>query len=152
MPLTLRQWRRRSFLMKGVALGVIPSCWELVQTDASLIGWGAVWQHRAITGNWNSNQASRNINILELKEVQLALEHFGPALLNHHVLIRTDSGISYQSSGRPEVQSLAEVDMGPFDVGFPSTCKHQSNVCVGGFECGGRFIVPSQTKWSDSEV
>ncbi len=80
------------------ALGVIPSCWEVVQTDASLIG------------------------------------------------------ISYQSSGRPEVQLLAEVDMGPFDVGFPSTCKHQSNVCVGGFEYGGRFIVPSQTKWSDSEV
>ncbi len=55
------------------------------------------------------------------------------------------SGISYQSSGRHEVQSLAEVDMGHSDVGFPLIGKHQSDVCTGGFECGGRFLVPSQT-------
>lgn len=55
------------------------------------------------------------------------------------------SGISYQSSGRHEVQSLAEVDMGHSDVGFPSIGKHQGDVCTRGFECGGRFLVPSQT-------
>ncbi len=49
--------------MKGVVLGVIPSRREVVQTDESLTGWGAVWQQRAITGSWSSNQAPRDINI-----------------------------------------------------------------------------------------
>ncbi len=35
--------------------------------------------------------------------------------------------------------------MGHSDVGFPSIGKHQSDVCTGGFERGGRFLVPSQT-------
>lgn len=133
--------------MKGVALGVILSRREIVQTDASLTGWGAVWQHRTIRGNWNCDQTSRNINVLELKAVQLALEHFGLALLNHHVLIRTDntSVVYHITSGRHNVQSLAEVDMGPSDMGFPSIGKHQSDVCTGSFECGGRFLVLSQT-------
>lgn len=70
-----------------------------------LTGWGAVWQHIAIRGNWNSDQTSRNINVLDLKVVQLALDHFGPALLNHHVLIRTENTsvvyhINHQGSTR----------------------------------------------------
>ncbi len=48
-------------------------------------------QHRAIRGSLSSDQAPRDIHILELKAVQLALEHFGPALLNYHVLLRTDN-------------------------------------------------------------
>jgi len=89
--LTLTQWKKRSFLMKGVALGVIPSRREIIQTDASLSGCGVVWQHSMIRGLWKPEQATKDINTLELQAVQLALKHFVQALKNRHILIRTDN-------------------------------------------------------------
>ncbi len=53
--------------MEGVALGVFPSRREVVQTTASLTGWGAVWKRRVIRGNWSFDQALRDINILEFE-------------------------------------------------------------------------------------
>lgn len=50
MPPYFYHGKRDNLLMKGVALGVIPSRWEIMQTDASLLGWGAVWQHIMIKG------------------------------------------------------------------------------------------------------
>ncbi|CAL8366216.1 unnamed protein product [Boreogadus saida] len=47
--LALQPWRHRAYLAKGVTLGLIPSRREVVVTDPSLSGWGAVWQHRAVT-------------------------------------------------------------------------------------------------------
>ncbi|CAL8366213.1 unnamed protein product [Boreogadus saida] len=47
--LALQPWRRRAYLAKGVTLGLIPSRREVVVTDPSLSGWGAEWQHRAVT-------------------------------------------------------------------------------------------------------
>lgn len=42
--LTLKPWRRRSYLTKGVALCRIPFRREVVQIDASFTAWGTVWQ------------------------------------------------------------------------------------------------------------
>ncbi len=70
--LTLKPWRMSSYLTKGVALGRIPSWWEVVQTNFSLTGWEAVWQHRVIRGQWDSRQRGENINTLELQAVLLA--------------------------------------------------------------------------------
>ena len=51
--LTLRQWRSRANLTMGVPLGVIPSCREVVVTDAFASGWGVVWRHRKVRGLWS---------------------------------------------------------------------------------------------------
>ncbi|XP_072219103.1 uncharacterized protein [Leuresthes tenuis] len=87
----LSPWRRRGYLARGVPLGVIPARREVVETDASLSGWGAIWQHRTIKGRWSPQHRWEHINVLELRKIYLALQHFIPVLKGRHVLVRTDS-------------------------------------------------------------
>nr|WPK86714.1 NLRC3-like protein 49 [Sebastes schlegelii] len=88
---TLKPWRSKVYLTTGVPLGVIPSRREVVETDASFLGWGAVWQRRTIKGRWSVQQRLEHINVLELRAIYLALRHFLPVLKDRHVLVRTDS-------------------------------------------------------------
>ncbi|XP_077395323.1 uncharacterized protein LOC144031774 [Festucalex cinctus] len=89
--LALAPWRERAFLLSGVPLGVAPARRETVTTDASLTGWGAVWQHRTAQGIWSVRDRADHINVLELRAVHLALMHFLPYLSGRHVLIRSDN-------------------------------------------------------------
>lgn len=106
----LRPWRRRSHLVKGVPLGMIPSRREVVVTDSSLGGWGAVWQNRAVRGLWGAQQRLEHINVLELRAVYLALRHFIPALRGKHVLIRTDNTSTvYQINHQGGTRSMSSL-------------------------------------------
>ncbi|XP_059894386.1 uncharacterized protein LOC132447566, partial [Gadus macrocephalus] len=87
----LRPWRERAYLIAGSPLGRIASRREVVETDASLSGWGAVWQCRTVRGQWDAQQRLEHINVLELLAVFLALRHFLPVLRGRHVLVRTDN-------------------------------------------------------------
>ena len=87
----LRPWRERAYLIAGSPLGRIASRREVVETDASLSGWGAVWQCRTVRGQWDAQQRLEHINLLELLAVFLALRHFLPVLRDRHVLVRTDN-------------------------------------------------------------
>ena len=87
----LRPWSRKSWLTQGVRLGVIPSCRTVVSTDASLTGWGAVWAGRTVRGSWEPHWQGEHINVLELREVHLALRELLPHIRYRHVLVRTDN-------------------------------------------------------------
>lgn len=86
----LHCWRNPTFLTQGVSLGAVTAR-KVVTTDASLTGWGATHEGRAVSGSWDSRQRGAHINWLELLAAFLALRHFLPLLRNHHVLIRTDN-------------------------------------------------------------
>ncbi len=86
---TLKHWSRKDHLLRGVPLGVLPVRREVVTTDASLQGWGAVWRHQNVRGLWHSTQ--QHINVLEMRAVWLALQQFQRQLKDKHVLIRTDN-------------------------------------------------------------
>ena len=62
----LRPWRDARLLLQGVPLGNIPSRRTEVSTDASLTGWGAVWEHRMVRGIWEPPCGEDHINVLEL--------------------------------------------------------------------------------------
>lgn len=87
----LRPWRRAAYFLRGVPLAAVPSRREVVTTDASLGGWGAVWQCRTVRGCWDPQQQQWHINVLELQAVLLGLRHFLPHLSGLHVLVRTDN-------------------------------------------------------------
>ncbi|XP_057701544.1 uncharacterized protein LOC130921537 [Corythoichthys intestinalis] len=87
----LAPWRNGAFLLEGVPLGVAPVRREVVTTDASRLGWGAVWQRRAARGSWSLRDHAVHINVLELRAVHLALRHFYPFLRGRHVLVRSDN-------------------------------------------------------------
>ncbi|XP_047454133.1 uncharacterized protein LOC125016013 [Mugil cephalus] len=89
--LALAPWRERSFLLQGMPLGSIASRREAITTDASLSGWGAVWQNRTAQGLWSARDRSVHINVLELWAVHRALLFFLPFLRGRHVLIRSDN-------------------------------------------------------------
>ena len=87
----LRPWRDMRLLLQGVPLGNIPSRRTVVTTDASLTGWGAVWEHRMVRGVWEPPWGEEHINVLELRAVFLALKALLPSIQGRHVLVRTDS-------------------------------------------------------------
>ncbi len=64
---------------------------QMVTTDASLTGWGAVFEGRPACGVWTEEFLSWHINCLELRAVFLALIHFLPSLMGCHVIVRTDN-------------------------------------------------------------
>jgi hypothetical protein len=79
----------------------IPSCSTSFQqpepttviiTDASLEGWGAIWNNQRIFGGWEKDEA--RIDELELRAVLFALQTF-PVFQNHQVLsIRCDNTVA----------------------------------------------------------
>jgi hypothetical protein len=86
----LSVWRDPLFLRKGVSMGAV-SRRQMITTDASLTGWGAVFEGRPACGVWTGEALSWHINCLELRAVFLALHHFLPLLEGHHVIVRTDN-------------------------------------------------------------
>lgn len=87
----LLPWQEGHLLSVGVPLSPPPARREVVTTDASLIGWGGVWNHQGIHGRWEPELRSQHINLLELLAVWLTLRHFKDNLKGRHVLIRTDN-------------------------------------------------------------
>ncbi len=87
----LHPWKNKRLLSQGVPLGNIPARWSVITTDASLMGWGAVWEGRPVRGFWEPPWTLEHINVLELRAVYLSLRAFLPSLQNKHVLVRTDN-------------------------------------------------------------
>ena len=87
----LRPWNKEALLTQGVRLGNIPSHRTVVSTDASLTGWGAVWEGRMVRGSWNPCWRGEHINVLELRAVHLALRELLPHIRFRHVLVRSDN-------------------------------------------------------------
>ncbi len=86
----LLMWRDPVFLRSGVRMGAIHRR-HMITTDASMTGWGAVFEGRPASGEWEEEFLFWHINCLELKAVFLALKCFLPVLGEHHVIVRTDN-------------------------------------------------------------
>ena len=59
--------------------------------NASTQGWGAHMGDSQIAGVWTRSEHELHINVLELRAVILALNHWATVLQGHHVLIATDN-------------------------------------------------------------
>lgn len=84
-------WQDQALLVQGVPLGLIPSRRTVVTTDASLTGWGGVWEGRMVRGVWEPPWTEAHINVLELRACHLSLKALLPFIRDKHVLVRTDS-------------------------------------------------------------
>ncbi|KAI2648645.1 ORF V: Enzymatic polyprotein [Labeo rohita] len=83
-------WSDPAFLRAGVPLGQV-SRHVVVNTDASMTGWGAVCNGQAASGSWTGPRLHWHVNCLELLAVFLALWRFLQMLRHKHVLVRTDN-------------------------------------------------------------
>ncbi len=87
---TLLMWRDPVFLRSGVRMGAIHRR-HMITTDASMTGWGAVFEGRPASGEWKEEFLSWHINGLELRAVFLALKYFLPVLGGYHIIVRMDN-------------------------------------------------------------
>lgn len=77
------------FLTQSVPLGKI--CYlKTITTEASVTGWGTVYEGFPVCGVWGNAHFTWHKNCLEMFVVFLALDHFLPDLQGCHVVIRTN--------------------------------------------------------------
>ncbi len=82
----LLMWRDPVFLQSGVRMGAIHRR-HMITTDASMTGWGAVFEGRPASGEWKEEFLFWHINCLELRAVFLALKYFLPVLGEYHIIV-----------------------------------------------------------------
>ncbi len=82
--------RSHAVIQIGVRMGAIQRR-HMITTDASMTGWGAVFEGRPASREWRGEFLSWHINCLELGAVFLALIHFLPVLGEHHIIVRMDN-------------------------------------------------------------
>lgn len=66
-----------------------------IQSDASKLGWGAVFGEQKTRGRWSPSEAAYHINILELLAAFFALKCFCRYVVNCHVLIQIDNTTAF---------------------------------------------------------
>ncbi len=95
LPLGLLHMRPFLWWMKELRLVVVVVVVvhrrHMITTDASMTGWGAVFEGRPASGEWKEEFLFWHINCLELRAVFLALKYFLPVLGGHHIIDRTDN-------------------------------------------------------------
>lgn len=86
----LHPWRHPAFLTQGALIGTILTR-KVTASDASLWGWGATHEGRAVSEVWDSHLQAMQIIFLEFLSVLLALKHFIPFLREHYILVWMDN-------------------------------------------------------------
>lgn len=86
---SLRWWISSLLVLQGHS--ILPIHWQVVTTDASLLGWGGVFHHQTIQGVWTPREARLPINILELRAIFRSLCHWRRLLEGLAVRIQTDN-------------------------------------------------------------
>lgn len=75
----------------------IPNYKLLLTTDASKLGWGAIYQGKSTGGQWSIVESEKHINELELMAVLLGLQSFLSDIKNEHIRVQCDNvtAVSY---------------------------------------------------------
>lgn len=87
-----------------------------ISTDASLQGWGAVWEHRSTAGPWSQVESSAHINVLELWAVDRAVQKWSQGLRGKAITVFSDNSttvayINRQGGTRSETLYKATRDL-----------------------------------------
>ncbi len=141
----LLMWRDPIFLQSGVRMGAIHRR-HMITTDASMTGWGAVFEGRPASGEWKEEFLFWHINCLELRAVFLALKYFLPVLGGHHIIVRTDNIVVVshinRQGGSKSSSPLVPRQVPLFEGGSRS----------GSTEPGGRFSVETEAQARGMDV
>ena len=86
----IRWWMTHLEEVNGRAVTVSPPD-ITIETDASLIGWGAAWQKQMLQGHWTEEERTEPINALELRAVYLAIKAFFQNRRDLHILVKADN-------------------------------------------------------------
>ncbi len=121
---------------------------EVVQTDASFTGWGAVWQRRAVRGQWDfrakRGEYKHPGTTSSATGTEALCTEFGRQACSCQVR-QYISDLSHQPSRGHKIQPVSSSITGAVDLGLPSVGEYQSNAHPRSDTYGGRFLVTPQT-------
>ena len=86
----------------------------IIQTDASTLGWGAVYGDQEVGGRWTTLESTSHINILELQAAFFTVKSFCKETAKGHVRLQIDhtTAVAYVNnmggSKSPNLNSLAQ--------------------------------------------
>lgn len=83
-------WWSKNILSSFKPINVSPPS-VVIQTDASLSGWGCVHNSTTTGGPWSPKESTLHINILELKAVYFGLLSFFSSTNGTHIRIQSDN-------------------------------------------------------------
>ena len=83
-------WLQPENILKGQSVQQWTAT-QVIQTDASLTGYGACLDRHIIQGIWSQSEKRLHINCLEMKAVHIALQKFMHLIKGQNVLIRSDN-------------------------------------------------------------
>jgi hypothetical protein len=86
----LRWWVLHLQQVNGKSI-ISPGPDVVIQTDASLLGWGAVSNGRTVRGHWTPEEQEEPINALELRAVKLGIMALLKGQNDLHVHVKTDN-------------------------------------------------------------
>jgi ribonuclease HI len=91
----LAWWFTNIYIQKRDISHGVPE--KILNTDASLQGWGAVMLSEKIGGRWTQSESLKHINYLEILAIYYALQAFHDLVKNTHIKILTDNStaVSY---------------------------------------------------------
>ncbi|XP_070541334.1 uncharacterized protein [Ptychodera flava] len=84
----------------------------VIQSDASLVGWGAVCANKTVQGRWTQQEKSHHINVLEILAAKLAIQSFLQDKSKMEVKLQMDNttAVAYlKHQGGSRSQSLCKV-------------------------------------------
>ena len=89
-------WWDQNVLNCSKSLNLTPHS-VVLQSDASLTGWGGVYNNICTGGHWSEEERKLHINVLELKAVLFALRSLMNVFSHVHIQIQTDNttAVSY---------------------------------------------------------
>lgn len=124
----------------GVPLGAV------VSTDASNLGWGALYEGRPAFGSWSSKESHLYMNCLEMLAVCQALHSFlGPeGTLRLGPIGQHDSGILHESPGRAFIQMHLCTGKAALGMSSAQTVFAKSIAHTGQTEPRSRYAISEQ--------
>ncbi|CAJ0923236.1 unnamed protein product [Ranitomeya imitator] len=107
----LTWWTLSSSLLRGRSFHHLQ--WQVITTNASLLGWGAAFRHHTAQSRWTTQEALLPINLLEIRAIIHALLHWQSLLMGLPVRIQSDNAtaVAYldHQGGARSGQVMAEM-------------------------------------------
>ncbi|XP_071161103.1 uncharacterized protein [Mytilus edulis] len=135
--------------MRGLCLSPqVPSL--TLFTDASYLSCGAYLKGLTISGVWNQDILEEHINVLEMKAVLLALNHFQLSLKNQSVILATDNTtvVAYLKNRRNSLTfSLSDNQRNsPSVFSTPGSYSGETYCGTPQYSCGHSIYIPCSSK------
>ena len=127
----------------------IPNPSSSMSTDASMTGWGAIWNDLSTGGLFSEEESLEHINNLELKAVLFGLKSFSYKMQNEHILVLSDNTTAVQCINKFGTCRSRVLDKTTQDIW---DCSIQNNIWLSATHIPGKLNVEADEESRKMEI